>query len=135
MQCTHCGLWELAAGDLNCAWCGASYLLFSARLEPAELSREDYPPPVELHLRNDSPMGAITLERIEADRPWVTLLPDQALPRMLAPGAGHSFFLDVDTFAAGTEGVASVAVCARFAAAPLTATLHLDAGTAPHATA
>ncbi len=138
MQCTQCGLWELAAGDLVCAWCGASYLRFSATLEPAELSLEDYPPPVALRVRNESPVGAITLERIEPGRAWISLLPDQALPQTLAPGAEQSFLMDVDTFAAGLShlaGEAKVAVRARFAAAPATATLRLEVGPAPHAAA
>lgn len=126
MHCTVCGLWELGAGDLVCSWCGASYLRFTVSLEPAELSTEDYPPPIELRVRNESPMGAITLERIHTGAGWITPLPDQPLPQTLAPGTEQSFQFDADTFAAGTARGAVIAVTVRHAPEPRTALLHLQ---------
>lgn len=126
MHCPQCGLWELAAGDLVCSWCGTSYLRFAVALEPAELSTEDYPPPVELRVRNESPMGTITLDRIQTGQDWVTLVPGQPLPQTIPPGIEHIFYLDVDTFAAGVAANrATVAVGALYAAEVQTATLRL----------
>ena len=126
MICTDCGLWELAPGDLACSWCGASYLRLNVSLGPATFSTEDYPPPVALRIRNESPMGAITLERIQPGQPWITLLPDPSLGLPIAPGTQHIFHLDVDTFAAGTEREGSVTVTALYAPEPQTAILHLQ---------
>ncbi len=125
MQCTQCGLWELAAGDLVCGWCGTSYLRFTVSLEPAELSGEDYPPPVELRVGNQSPVGALTLERIDTGRGWITLLRDQILPQAIAPGAQHTFLLDADTFAARSEREAVITVTARHAPEAGTASLRV----------
>ena len=126
MQCTQCGLWELAAGDLVCSWCGTSYFRFTISLEPSELSAEDYPPPVELRVGNESPMGAITLEHIGTGRGWVTLLRDQPLPQAIAPGSEYTFLLDVDTFAAGSEREAVITVTALYAPEAGSATLRVQ---------
>ena len=125
MHCEQCGLWELGNGDLVCAWCGASYLRFTVSVLPGELSVEDYPPPVELRVRNESPLGAITLERIETGVAWIARLPDPPLPLTLAPGAQGTFLLDVDTFAAGAEHQAVLAVTALYAPEAGTAVLQL----------
>ena len=125
MHCTQCGLWELAQGDLVCCWCGTSFLRYTVSLEPAEVSPEDYPPPVELRISNESPMGTLTLQHIETGTPWITLLPDQPLPRRLAPGTQCRFYLDVDTFVADRLTEAPIAVSASYAAEPQTVTLHL----------
>lgn len=130
MHCEQCGLWELGAGDLVCAWCGASYLRFAVSVTPEELSTEDYPPPVELRVRNESPLGTLTLERIETGGVgWIALLPDPPLPQTLAPGAQQTFFLDVDTFAAGAERQAVLAVNALYAPEARTAVLRLRQST------
>ncbi len=126
MLCTHCGLWELTTGDLVCCWCGASYLRFAVSLEPAVLPAEDYPPPVTLRVRNDSPLGAITLERLDIAQRWITPLPGQALPQTLSPGMHGTFHLDVDTFAAGVERQATVGVTAQYAGQAQTASLRLQ---------
>lgn len=125
MHCGQCGLWELASGDLVCSWCGASYLRFTVSVPAGELSAEDYPPPVELRVRNESPLGTITLERIETGGGWIALLPDPPLPQTLAPGAGQTFLLDVDTFAAGAEYRAVLTVTALYAPVVETAVLQL----------
>ncbi len=125
MHCTHCGLWELAQGDLVCGWCGTSHLRYRVSLDPAEIAAEDYPPPVALRIYNESPVGVLTLEHIEAGAPWITLLPDQPLPHVLAPGTHCRFFLDVDTFSAGARTEASIAVSASYAAEPQIARLSL----------
>ena len=126
MLCTHCGLWELAGEDLSCSWCGACFLRCSFRLSPSVVSMEDYPPPVLLHIRNDSPMGSITLERIDTGASWITLLPGQSLPQTVPPGSQHTLSLDVDTFAAGAPAKLLLAVSVRFAGEPQTAVLHLQ---------
>lgn len=126
MHCTQCGLWELGVGDLVCSWCGASYLHFTVSVQPAQLSIEDYPPPIELSICNESPMGAITVERLESSHSWITLLPDQFLPQAIAPGAEQTFLVDVDTFAAGNECQAVLAVNVLHAPEAATAVLHLQ---------
>ena len=126
MHCTACGVWDLGRGDLVCSSCGASYLHFTVSLEPAALPVEDYPPPVALHVRNDSPLGAITLERIYTGTGWMTLLPGQPLPQLLAPGIEHTFAMDVDTFAAGAERQVIVSVTALYAPEARTALLRLQ---------
>lgn len=125
MLCTHCGAWELAGGDLVCSWCGATYLCFTMELRPAALSTEDYPPPVALCVRNDSPMGEITLQTIESSRGWASLLPNQALPQRLNPGAQHVFLLDVDTFAPESEGEVTITVSVLYGSAVQSAVLHV----------
>ncbi len=125
MHCTHCGFWELAEGDLVCCWCGASYLRYTVSLRPAELSTEDYPPPLELSVENHSPMGTLTLERIHVGPPWISLLSDQPFPQTVAPGAGHRFYLDVDTFAAGPQTEVPITVFASYTAEAQTSTLYL----------
>ena len=126
MQCTQCGIWELGRGDLACSWCGESYLRYTASLEPQELSTEDYPPPITLRIRNDSPLGAITLQTIQPGQNWVRLLPGQPLPQTLQPGLEHKLYLDVDTFAAGSEQEAAITVTVLFAPEVGTATLRLQ---------
>ncbi len=125
MFCTHCGTWELAEGDLFCCWCGASYLRFTVDLQPAMLSTEEYPPPVALSVRNESPMGAITLARIQSSQIWASLLPNQPLPQLLGPGAQHIFLLDVDTFASRDGGEITIAVSALYACETRNALLHV----------
>ncbi len=124
MTCTHCGLWELAAGDLACSWCGTSYVHFTLTFNPTQLSTADYPPPVELHIHNHSPLAPITLETIQPAQSWVTPLPDQVLPPTLAPNTHHTILLDIDTFAS-TEPQATLTVTAQYAPQPQTAILHL----------
>lgn len=126
MICSTCGQWELATGDLACSWCGISYVRLSAQLTPEILNSEDYPPPVELHLRNSSPLGSITVDRITPDQPWLTLLPNQPLPQAIAPGHNHTFLLDADTFAAPNASEATLTVTARFSPTAATATLRLQ---------
>ncbi len=125
MRCTQCGLWELAEGDFVCGWCGTSYLSYAVTLHPPEISPEDYPPPLELQVHNQSPLGTLIVERIQAASSWIALLPDQSLPRALAAGTSQRFLLDVDTFTAGSETEAAISVSAAFAAEPQPATLHL----------
>lgn len=126
MHCTQCGLWELGAGDLVCSWCGTGYLHFTVNAQPAQLSVEDYPPPIELSIRNESPMGAITIERLQSSQSWITPLPDQLLPQAIAPGEERTFFVDVDTFAAGGEREAVLTVTVLHAPNAGTAVLHLQ---------
>ena len=125
MFCTRCGLWELTEGDLVCCGCGASYLRFTVDIQPATLSTEDYPPPVALHIRNESPMGAITLESVQSSVNWAALLPNQPLPHVLRPGAQHIFLLDVDTFAPRNGGEVIVTVSALYASETRSAVLHV----------
>jgi hypothetical protein len=132
MTCTTCGQWELATGDLACAWCGTSYLRLSTRLTPETLNPEDYPPPVALQIQNNSPLAPITIDRITTNQPWLTLLPNQILPAAIAPGSLHTFLLDADTFAASHPSEATLTITARFAPNSQTATLRLQPPNKPH---
>src|SRR5579875_1739650 len=126
MTCPHCALWELATGDLTCAWCGASFLHFTLHLDPQTLNPEDYPPPIQLHIHNKSPLAPITLDGIQPNQPWITLLPHHSLPQTIDPGANHTLLLDVDTFAPSITPEAQITVAIRYAPASQTAVLHLQ---------
>ncbi len=110
MLCNQCEIWELTDRDNFCSWCGANWIRFEVHLDRPELPRSEYPPPIEVVVRNGSQALAIEVERIAGSAEWISHLSAAELPVRVPPGGQHSFLVDVDTFSSGSTPSAEIVV-------------------------
>jgi hypothetical protein len=96
--CPNCKLWDTAAGDIFCSWCGYRLVGIQAELARNRFSLEDLPPPVDLVLSNRSDSAPITVSSLVPSEAWIHIdLGDKKLPLVINPQATEILSVSVDT--------------------------------------